>query len=146
MKKKKSQQPRNEQEKKRKGNKMRKKKSPRGEKEGKDKKMTKEPKKRKTTKQGARYRATQICHEGGRRQNHSLDVLKLAGPFVQPRPPTPPEARTKRTLGSTAFTGNMGNPYARKVAPRWPYKASKMSQDGIWGPCKVQNDRTWTPK
>ena len=75
------------------------KRAPRGEKEGKDQKMTRKPKKRKTTKQGARYRATRICHEGGRHQNHSLDVRKFAGPFVQPQPPTPPEARTKRTLG-----------------------------------------------
>ena len=25
-------------------------------------------------------------------------------------------------------------------SPRWPHRASKMSQDGIWGPCWLQND------
>ena len=45
---------------------------------------------------------------------------------------------------------NTWNLHATKVAPRWPYKASKMRQSGIWGPFCVPNDEKltskWSPK
>ena len=42
--------------------------------------------------------------------------------------------------GSWKPSKNTWNLHAMKVAPRWPYEASKMSQDGIWTPSCLQND------
>ena len=42
--------------------------------------------------------------------------------------------------GSWKPSKNTWNLHATKVAPRWPYKASEMSQDGIWIPFWLQND------